>query len=502
MNLATEPWIPVLSTDGSRDLVSLEQVFADAERIRDLAVRPHERIALMRLLLGVAHAGLNGPNNHNEWLSSQKRIAPSALKHLRSHYKMFDLFGNGPRFGQLYSGTGHAPRPSAKDPIWASKLELVLATGNNPTVFDNAGVEAREFKPLDLARMLVTYQAFSPLVGRGYKGRSPCVEANMLHTLLRGHTLLESIWLNLLDRETVEETYGQGAWGQPIWLRMPANRRDSVAIVNATRTHLGRLCPLPRAIWLVEDFRTIALDNGLVYPAWTGEPAEPTATTGTPAKRERKVLAARLDRATWRVLPALATKRRSDAARGALAWQRFPEDRPCDFWVGALVTDGKAKVLDSVESTFRLPKNAGNDDFLNFYSGGVTYAEDWATAIEKGLKVYRRRLGDNLGLRQARKRARLLKQKAVSLFWTAIEAGARDTLIGLCMNPPDELKCAQPFYLDYSGDESRWGSVVRRAAKDAFALACPRATARQAIAFGEGRLEMLRRQPRLERSTD
>jgi hypothetical protein len=214
------------------------------------------------------------------------------------------------------------------------------------------------------------------------------------------------------------------------------------------------------------------------------------------------VLRAWLDRAIWRDLPALATKRRSDGPRGALAWQRFPEDRPCDFWVGALATDGKAKVLDSVESTFRLPKNAGNDDFLNFYSGGVAYAEDWATAIEKGLKVYRRRLGDDLGQRQARKRARRLKQRAVSLFWTAIEASARDTLVGLCMNPPDELKCAEPFYLDYSRDESRWGPLIRRAAKDAFAHACPRATARQAIAFGEGRLEMLRRQPRPKRATD
>lgn len=502
MNLSTEPWIPVLRDDGTRQRVSLEQAFAEAERIRDLAVRPHERIALMRLLLCVAHAGLNGPKNHNDWLGCQQRIAPAALKHLNAHREKFELFGNGPRFGQLYSGTKRAPRPSAKHPTWASKLELVLATGNNPTVFDNAGVVAREFKPLDLARMLVTYQAFSPLVGRGYKGRSPCVEANMLHSLLRGQTLLESIWLNLLDRKTVEETYGARAWGQPIWLRMPAQRSDSVAIANATKTYLGRLCPLPRAIWLVDNFRAIALDNGLVYPAWTGEPAEPTATTVTPAKRERRVLAAQLDRSIWRDLPALAAKRRSDGPRGALAWQRFPEDRACDFWVGGLATDHKAKVLNAVESSFPLPKNAGSDEFLSFYSGGVRYAEDWATALERGLMAYRRRLGDNLGRRKAGKRARLLKQKAAVHFWTAIEAAARDVLIPLCANPPDELKCAGPYYLDYTQKESGWGPLVKRAAEDALAIACPRASARQAAAFGEGRLEMLRRQPAPKRETE
>lgn len=490
MNLTTDPWIPVLRADGLRGPVGLEQAFEEADRIRDLAVRSHERIALMRLLLCVAHAGLNGPKNHTDWLHCQKRIAPAALKVLRAHRKNFELFGNGPRFGQLYSGTKHALRPSAKDLTWASKLELVLATGHNPTVFDNAGVVAREFKPLDLARMLVTYQAFSPLVGRGYKGRSPCVEANMLHCLLRGQTLLESIWLNLLDRKTVEETYGAKAWGQPIWLLMPARRSDSAAIANATKTYLGRLCPLPRAIWLADDFRAIALDNGLVYPAWTGEPAEPTATTVTPTKRERRVLAVQLDRSIWRDLPALAAKRRSDGPRGALAWQRFPEDRACDFWVGGLVTDYKAKVLNAVESSFPLPKNAGSDEFLSFYSGGVRYAEDWATALERGLMAYRRSLGDNLG-----KRTRLLKQKAAAHFWTAIEAAARDVLIPLCANPPDELKCAGPYYLDYTQKESGWGALVKQAAEDALAIACPRASTQQAAAFGEGRLEMLRRQP-------
>jgi hypothetical protein len=267
---------------------------------------------------------------------------------------------------------------------------------------------------------------------------------------------------------------------------------------------LGRLVPLPHAIILGDngDVVEIVQDCGFAFPGWTGEPAEPTVTTATFSKRKRGVLGAQLQRSIWRDLPALAAKRRSDGSRAALAWQRFPEDRACDFWVGTLITDGKAKVLDTIESSLPLPKNAGSDEFLTFYSGGVQYAEDWATTLERALGIYRRNLGDPLNRREARKRARLMKQKACSHFWTAIEGAARDELIPLCVSPLGELKCAKPYYLDYSRTESCWGPLVKRAAEEAFAIACPRASARQAAAFGEGRLEMFLRQPVPKREKD
>jgi CRISPR system Cascade subunit CasA len=498
MNLATEPWIPVLRADGSEEAVSLEQAFVEGESIRDLAVRPPERIALMRLLLCVAHAGLEGPKNHDDWLGCKPRIAGAARTHLRIFSDRFDLLGDGPRFGQLYSGTEHAPRVDAKGATWASKLELTLATGHNPTIFDNAGAERRSFSAAELARMLLTFLCFAPQqLGQGYKGKSPCSRDSMLHTLLLGPNLLECIWLNLIDEETIKLSYGGDAVGKPVWLAMPQSATDEAAVKNCTQTYMGRLVSLSHAIFLGNDARTIKIvqDCGFAFPGWTGEPAEPTATTIAPKKRARQVLRAQLDRAIWRDLPALATRRRSDAGRGALAWQRFPEDCPCDFWVGALATDGKAKVLDSVQSTLRLPENVGNDAFVNFYSGGVKYADDWAAAIEKGLSAYRSRLGDKL----KRKRGRLLKGKAASPFWTAIESAARDVLIPLCASPPDQLKCAGPYYLDYSRDDSLWGPPVRRAAEDALALACPRASAREAAAFGEARQKMWRSRPKPKR---
>ncbi len=61
MNLGFDLWIPVTYRDGTNRLISLADVFREGDRIADLAVRPHERIALMRLLVCVAQASLGRP---------------------------------------------------------------------------------------------------------------------------------------------------------------------------------------------------------------------------------------------------------------------------------------------------------------------------------------------------------------------------------------------------------------------------------------------------------
>ena len=66
MNLTTDPWIPVLWNDGATRAATLADIFVCGQDIRDLAVRPHERIALMRLFLCVAHAALDGPGDREE----------------------------------------------------------------------------------------------------------------------------------------------------------------------------------------------------------------------------------------------------------------------------------------------------------------------------------------------------------------------------------------------------------------------------------------------------
>jgi hypothetical protein len=213
------------------------------------------------------------------------------------------------------------------------------------------------------------------------------------------------------------------------------------------------------------------------------------------SKKKRRVFGIQLSRALWRDLPALAVKHRSDEARGALVWQRLPDNQPCEFRVAGVVTDRMSKVLDMVDSAFALPASAGTDRFLKLYQGGVRYADDWVMAVKKGLSLYRGALGDKAG-HQARKRMDLIHQRATAHFWTAIEAAVLEVLIPLSAEPPEALRCEAPYFLDYDRQEEGWGPIVRRAADDAFALACPLESARQAVAFGAGRKYMLKRRPR------
>ena len=83
MNLTTDSWIPIVWKIGQAGRVSLCEAFERGEEIRDLAVRPHERIALMRLLICIAQAVLDGPADEDDWKACYSRIVPSALDYLR-----------------------------------------------------------------------------------------------------------------------------------------------------------------------------------------------------------------------------------------------------------------------------------------------------------------------------------------------------------------------------------------------------------------------------------
>lgn len=504
MNLTTDKWIPVIRTNGQADTVSLEQVFGEGVDIRDIAVRPHERIALMRLLLAVAQSGLDGPRDDKDWRGCRDKVAEAAQQHLKENRTAFELFGSDTRFAQVHQLDPAAKADDRTEEV-VTKLDFALATGHNQTVFDNcaASTTPRNTSPAQAALWLLTFQCFAPPGGSGYTGKSPCGERKMLHAFLRGGDLLETVWRNLLTKEDVAELPGCSGWGRPSWL-LPENwQRDSKHLSS----YLGRLCPLTKGVWLQEPdgdgglagVVTMELQRkGMTYSSFEkGGFREPAGTLRTDGKKHW-LLAADSKRAIWRDLPAMMPRRAldRDARLAPVALQRYDGTEPVDLWVGALIVVNTAKIENSVESIFHIPATSCTDDFAAFFAGGVLFAECWATAIEAGLSAYRRALGSEIDRGKMRKTGNLMKQKAASHFWTAIETAVREVLIPLAAAPPDNLKCDPPYCLDYSRSESHWGPLVRRAAEDAFALACPQASARQAAAFGAGRRTMLSKQPR------
>jgi CRISPR system Cascade subunit CasA len=488
MNLTTDPWIPVVWEDGHHGQVSLADVFRRGREIRDLAVRPHERIALMRLLICIAQAALDGPKDRADWRTCGERLPTAALAYLERWRHAFELFGDGQRFLQV-AGLRPVRSADSDEGNSASKLDLALATGNNTTLFDNGGGGERSFSPDQLALMLLTYQCFSPggLVsdvcwnGRP-TGRSsnhaPCVVKSLAHTYLVGHGLIVSVCLNLLTREDTRVRSIE--WGRPVWEAMPISASDTG---NACLTYVGRLVPISRTAWLSEA-GGVLLGNGITYagfPAWR-EACATVMNRQKDGQDQWQTLSLSPAKGIWRELPAITVLNRAghEALGGPLALGNIEPDQPCDVWVGGLIAD-KAKLVDALDGVFHLPAALLGTVGQRLYQEGVRHAERWALRLGRAIVACRRELKDELD-GQFWKRGLKVKQKAAMHYWTAAERHVND-LLAVVAKP--EL-----LYPSAGGEPSwsvtAWGKALAAAARSAYELACPHATPRQMKAYALG----------------
>ena len=483
MNLITDSWMPVIAADGRQGMVSLQEAFASAHEIRDLSVKPHEKIALMRLLICITQIALDGPEDHREWKACRDAIRPKVKLYLEKWEKAFELFGDGSRFLQV-PGLKAAKEAGEGNP--ATKLDLTLASGNNASLFDNAAGIPRAVSPERLALMLLAFQCFSPggrigvakwngadTPGKGSSNHSPCTPSSMLHTYLQGASLLEMIHLNLLTKEEGSDL-GPKGWGCPVWEKPVNTANDKEAIANATGSYLGRLMPMSRAIRLDAEGRQMILANGLDYPL---APIfrEPAATM---VQRDDgpAVLGVSLGRSIWRQLAAVTVKRRakSDPVSGPLALAKHEGKHSCTLWIGALATD-KAKIEDVVEAAYDVPAGMFGDAGRKLYENGVALADQWAQGLSKSVKAYASTL----------KLEPVPYERARQYFWTAVEQH-----VPVLLNLTDASETAGEL------KTSPWGEKVEGAAKDAFAFACPHGNPRQIQAHAAGLQQLFLPKPK------
>ena len=490
MNLTTGKWIPVIWADGRYEKVSLSDVFEKGTQMTDLAVRPHERIALMRLLICIAQAALDGPADYDEWQACLPRLAPAAVAYLKKWKDHFELFGDGARFLQMPGISSE--KLAAGDENSPSKLDMTLATGNNSTIFDNEAGAARTFDPSFMALSLLTYQCFSPggLIsnvkwcgedrGRASKN-APCIMKGMIHSYIRKGDVLATIHANILSREAIAVA-GQ-EWGRPLWEAMPLSPNDTENINNATLTYLGRMVAFSRLVLLDASGRNILLGNGLEYDVEWRESAGTTTIKTLKGKEELTSVGGSPDKGIWRVAHSLAVVRKtaSNMAYGPLALAQADLTHAVDLWSGALIAN-KSKLIDTIESVLSLPPAMFADQGQAIYRDGVVHSEEWERRLSRGIAIYHRHLKDEIEKSEFRKRGNLVKQKAATHFWTSVEQRVPD-LLSVTVAP-------QELYPDGATEPvwsaTRWGQALARHAREAYDLACPRETPRQIQAYVAG----------------
>jgi CRISPR system Cascade subunit CasA len=424
-------------------------------------------------------------------------MARAAVDYLGRWRHAFELFGDGQRFLQLPILKQPPTKRDVEDDeggSLTSKLDVALATGNNSTLFDNAGGAARDFAPTQLALMLLTFQCFSPsgrigvavwdgkqTPGNGSSSHAPCLADGMLHTLLRGDNLLTALHRNLLNKMQSGQLLGQECWGGPIWEFMPRSPGDAKAARNATQTYLGRLVPLARAIWLATDGRFLILANGLEYASYKQGWREPSATIVTrtvKGRQTREVLRASTTRAVWRELHALTVKAIGEKPGGPATLGNISEDEEAfDLWVGGLVATW-AKLIDTAESVFHIPKAMLGEPSQRVYEDGVRHAETMELRLGRAVSVYRNELGDKVDRPEMKDRSRQVQRTAATQFWTDVEQ-AVPRLLEVAAEP------ASPG-LKHEWHKTTWGKTVWSAAREAYERACPHETPRQIRAYALG----------------
>lgn len=505
MNVAFDPWIPVVTTAGERKLVSLCTVLTEGEKFADLAVRPHERVALMRLFLCASHAALNGPKDYDDWRAVPKQLPKAAQNYLATWKDSFELFHERKPWLQVAGLAKKVEANVLPDDIddWTpvSKLSFAYATGNNTTLFDHHGMSDNRSLALALAETLLsmlTFQCFSPggLISQVYwcgkqTGKSskdgPCVSASMIHAFLRDDNLLGTIHLNLPSYEDIRFYYGDRDSGKPIWEIPPTSFSDSVSIENATNTYVGRLVPMTRFIRIHPLGERMLLGDGLVYPSFSdGYTPEPTATVVIIKKKdkeERALLSFRPAKALWRELAAVIAKRKSEGLGGPLSLRAIQDGDDCDLIVAALArVPGQATIVDTIEAVFHIPSQLRSPDGTVTYETEVKKADALASRLGWAVETYRGEVdhGWEGKLKSAGPAKGELKAKLQALatnhYWTAVE-----NKLPLLMAHIETIGTDTAIHT-----RDVWRKMLFVTACDAYRIACGQETPRQIRAFAKG----------------
>ena len=474
MDLTTQPWIPIIKQNGIKELVSLMAVFQQGDNIRDLAVNPPQRIALMRLLICIVQAALDGPENEKDWQECKGKITEATSEYLKKWQDRFNLYGDKP----FLQATNIEPLNNAT----IDKLDFDLAAGNNFVLFDHeANPLGREHSSAWCALRLLTYLCFSPggLIGTTKWGRqttkktsehAPAIEGSALHTYIRGKDLNTTTWLNLSTMEMIKSQPGM-QFGRPVWENAALAAGSTAEFENHIKSYLGRLVPFSRGIVIDQNKQKITLVNGLAYPK-IPQQREISATVirrGKGQKEKDMYIAVNLTRHPWRELASVLSLQSRDVIGGALALKHLKyKDHlkidMIDIWTGGIAAN-KGKIVDIGEWNFALPLQMLED--LKKYEDGVAMAQTGEFNLKMAVKEW------HVDMKVAPKQ--ISYAKAQIHYWSEL-----DTQYQILI---DTAEKRIPL-------NEHWYGCVRKAMGNAFNRACPHTTARQIQAYTKARQKL------------
>jgi CRISPR system Cascade subunit CasA len=510
MNLVTDPWLPLTNKKTELHYISLNQLFTDPDEWLDLALRPHERVSVMRFLICIVQAALDGGPFEDDWNNCVAEIPKKCLTYFDEWKTNFNLYDEKKPFLQIAD-----LEPFNKEPTPITKIDSSLATGNNTTLFDHAGINVIKDVPkrfLEESNLVISMLSFNNFSLGGlypqtkWKNRitpksgvkdAPCASQSMLHCFIRGKTLIETLHANILTKEQIEDRYGENI-GVPIWQCYPSSPTDEIAIKNATQTYIGRLVPLSRWLKILPGSNAILIGEGFVYPVYPDftEASAVVHVVSQKNKQEYKILGCK-STTPWRELSAITTKRIKD--KGDMGGPAYIENQSTyenyDLHILGIKRD-KASILDTFESVLHVPGYFSVSEIYRIsYDQGVKEAEFQADRLGRSIQKYlsfllpdmveivnkafsRKKLKKNESEKYQDIKKRV-KEKYLFHYWTLIEKQRNLLLYYISL-----LGTAQDQ--DREQAKKAWINAINRAAEETYQTLCSQQSPRQMRAYVAG----------------
>lgn len=465
-NVLTEPWIPVIRLDGSRDELGILPCLEHAHELREIRdPSPIIEFGLYRILVAFVLDALILAGQRPEDpidLRSLIRTGHFDVELLRAYTDkcgtVFDLFDDAQPFLQV-------PLPNAKAKALAGMFPAV-PSGTNAGHWHHGHETSLELTAAASARLLTT---LAPFMTAGGAGLSPSINgAPAIYALPTGESLFETIVLNLPIRNR-DSGNGAVAWRST---RKPGEERTHATTVEAMTWRARAVQLIPEAssdgtIWVRsmkfekgDSTRLSWIDANLAYRYEADKVTPVRMREGRPLWRDAGPLLLLQQRSVGSGEDRIAFQR-PDVIQNA--FEIVGGQRAVPINVYGMRTDMKMKVFEWAEASWRVPAHLGKSSRLGaIVHGEIDIAERGASALRGALKALYPREG-------AGNKAALgcLSSRCERAYWQHLEREFAPLMFRFAALPEDAPD--QPNLIE--GARKPWRDAIKKLAKQHFEFA-------------------------------
>ena len=386
-SLLSEPWIPLVSNTGQRQLGSLRDALLEPEKWRGIhGASPIETLSLYRLLLAISHRAIGpDPDPRVALIDSWPRV--KLENYLLNWQEHFDLLHPETPFLQVVA----LRDADLKASPW-TRLALECSSGATRLIWDHS-IDANPIPKsfAEIALLLVAHLQFTPggLVKALRTSGSRGPAAGLLLMLPAGESLHETLALSLVSQTSEDYDADLPSWERPALSLAALSKPQDIPLEGPAH----RYTLLSRAVLLeteTDKVSWIRYAEGVVANDANSPAADPMAAVISGKKGPMPLLLS-VHKGFWRDFQALTGSGGATAAasvnhatdvRGASG-----NSKPIELLAGGLLPDQAKIILWRLEERRIAPAILKQNRMITAMEKALELAETTGNSLGKALYV-------------------------------------------------------------------------------------------------------------------